>query len=452
MTNSETGYLELRKCSINAARGANDQFTMKLLSDGTILTRQNRIGDRANVRKNIYPASEWDNVLNKKLSEGFIIVNTEKMASKLISNSETGKEIPLSDGEIQQILDFLRQFAKETMEKNFVVRAQDIKDSDIEAAAEILKNLLAGNRKMSVDMFNYQLDQLHIRVPRNIPNVRKDHVKSVGEYEAKLQKEQEIFDFMVDQVHKVRSESDKKIAGYTVLDRYNIDMRKATEEETEYVRKKMGNNGHQISRVWKVENKTTEKFFDNYCREYKLGKYCEKPFTTKTPQGEAENGIAHLFHGSGTENWFSIFTGGLWLKPELLGARICGKAFGHGIYFAPLAQKSIGYTSSMGSYWAHGDSNKGYLAIFKVATGEIYDIYGEGNGVPDNYSQLQSKHGKHADSTWAMSKNTNGSSYLMNEEVIVYTDGSTRLDETAVPEDKKFSQCTIEYLIEFNAN
>ena len=445
-------YLELRCCRANVARGRNDRATLEEKPDGTFLEKIGRIGDRINVKRRSYPMDLWDTEVDKLLSKGFEIVNTEKMVSKTLTDSNSVSEVerPLDDQEVQEILDYLRSFAKEKMSQTFLVRVEDIKDEDINAAAEILKKLLESEDMISVSVFNQMLDRLHMKVPRNIPNVRKDHVVSKEQYKEKLQKEQDIFDFMIDQVHRLRNDSKRLIEiGQTILERYEIDMRPATPEELDTVKKKMKDAADRITRVWKISNKKTEKYFDNYCKKYKLGEYCDKPFDTKTPQGEAHNGIAELFHGSGTENWFSIFTGGLWLRPELLGARICGKAFGHGIYFAPLAQKSMGYTSSRGAYWTNGQENRGYMAIFKVATGEIYDIYGEENGVPDNYNQLQSKHGKHADCTWAMSKKTNNSSYLMNEEVIVYTDGSTREDQKDVSEDNKLSQCTIEYLIEF---
>ena len=52
------------------------------------------------------------------------------------------------------------------------------------------------------------------------------------------------------------------------------------------------------------------------------------------------------------------------LRPE--GVIITGKAFGNGIYFAPRAKKSIGYSSLLGSYWTGGTQHKGYLAVYKV--------------------------------------------------------------------------------------
>jgi hypothetical protein len=47
--------------------------------------------------------------------------------------------------------------------------------------------------------------------------------------------------------------------------------------------------------------------------------------------------------------------------------------FGNGTYFAPLAQKSLGYTD--GGYWTGGNADVRFLAIYRVATGKHYDIY-----------------------------------------------------------------------------
>lgn len=57
-------------------------------------------------------------------------------------------------------------------------------------------------------------------------------------------------------------------------------------------------------------------------------------------------------------------TKGPLLRPQ--GVIITGKAFGNGIYFAPRAKKSIGYSSLRGAYWTGGMQNKGYLAVYKV--------------------------------------------------------------------------------------
>ena len=140
--------------------------------------------------------------------------------------------------------------------------------------------------------------------------------------------------------------------------------------------------------------------------------------------GIEKRGCYLLWHGSRTENWWSIFKNGMSLNPN---AVVTGKMFGHGLYFAPKAEKSMGYVDMCGSYWAHGTQNKGYLALFEVAMGKPYEIK---NGWLDSdfrYEDL--KYGCH--SVWAKAGST-----LRNDECIIY----------------KENQCDIRYLVEVDYN
>jgi len=120
-------------------------------------------------------------------------------------------------------------------------------------------------------------------------------------------------------------------------------------------------------------------------------------------------------------NFWSILCTGLKLRPN---APITGKMFGHGIYFAPLARKSIGYTSLDGSYWAKGSSSEGYLAVFKVAYKKPWDVYShEGFFTKLHYDDV-AKRG--FDAMFA-----HAGKMLRNDEVIVYRE----------------EQCTVRYLI-----
>jgi poly [ADP-ribose] polymerase len=101
-----------------------------------------------------------------------------------------------------------------------------------------------------------------------------------------------------------------------------------------------------MKKVYKVVNNKTQVKFD---------KNLEKASVKKKRL---------YWHGSRNENWFNILQTGLLIRPS--GAVHTGSMFGDGIYFADKAQKSIGYTSLRGSYWAHGGDNKAFLALFDV--------------------------------------------------------------------------------------
>ena len=149
----------------------------------------------------------------------------------------------------------------------------------------------------------------------------------------------------------------------------------------------LGGNARQYYKAWAITNGKTQKAFDDFCRKEKL---------------HGPNDISLLFHGSRSENWWSIVTNGLNVNP-------------------------IGYTSGRNAYWTGGSQDVGFMAIYQVATGKRYI---REHSEPDlNWNLLQQPcPGAHC--TWAVA----GAS-LLNDEVIVYQN----------------QQSTIKYLIEFNA-
>ena len=114
---------------------------------------------------------------------------------------------------------------------------------------------------------------------------------------------------------------------------------------------------------------------------------------------------------------------GLKLRPST--STFHGKMFGPGLYFAPRAKKSIGYTSVQGSYWQNGQDRVGYVALFDVAVGRSW--YCDDAQPHMNWSGI---HRKGCDSLWAKAGHS-----LYNDEVVVY-------DE---------AQATIAYLVEVAA-
>lgn len=99
--------------------------------------------------------------------------------------------------------------------------------------------------------------------------------------------------------------------------------------------------------------------------------------------------------------------------------------FGDGIYFADKAQKSIGYSSLRGSYWAHGGDNKAFLALFDVHLGTQKEILHHDSSCYKLSNNVLKKDGY--DSVFAK-----GGADLRNNEYIVY----------------KPEQCTVSHLIE----
>lgn len=111
--------------------------------------------------------------------------------------------------------------------------------------------------------------------------------------------------------------------------------------------------GHNVENVFSFENAKIRAKFHN----------------TVQKMGIQPSQIRLLYHGTRTENIWSIMNTGLLLNPD---AVINGKMFGQGIYFAPEGDKARGYTDMAGSYWANGKDNRGYMLGCRVAVGNPY--------------------------------------------------------------------------------
>ena len=166
---------------------------------------------------------------------------------------------------------------------------------------------------------------------------------------------------------------------------------------------------HKLKNAFYVKNIVTEACFYDYCSKNQI----------------SDKDIHYLYHGSRNENWWNILIQGLSLRPKKSVVRT-GAMFGHGLYFALRAKKSIGYSSLKGSYWSGGTSLTGFLAVYKVAYKNPFNVY---RHTPEY--KLFTKENVHrlgADAIFA----SKDQGMLVNDEVVVYDD----------------KQATIRYLIE----
>jgi poly [ADP-ribose] polymerase len=145
--------------------------------------------------------------------------------------------------------------------------------------------------------------------------------------------------------------------------------------------------------------------------------------------GKAGGPTKLLYHGTKNMCWMPVLQQGLLVRPS--GVPLTGSMFGHGIYFADKAIKSIGYTSLRGSYWASGSESRAYLALFEVATGREWGVLGK-----DGHQHwMTGIDQKMCDSKGYNSVFAKGGADLRNSEYIIY-DGS---------------RCTVRYLMELTS-
>jgi poly [ADP-ribose] polymerase len=358
-----------------------------------------------------YPMSKWNSQISSKLKKGYQDV-TDLKKDLVEEVSSANPESPYKDIEnaaVKAIVDKLQSLARDTIRKNYTVKASAVTQDMVDAAQKVIDSL--ANFSSTVEEFNDNLLKLFTVIPRKMGNVRDYLANKTDDFARIISKEQDLLDVMRGQIY-VKPENEPVTTvekkQQTILEELGLEMEEATADDVALIKTLMKESAGKFRKAWRVTNIKTQKRFDNFV---------------------ADNNIKDtrlLFHGSRSENFWSIIKTGLVLRPT--NAVITGKMFGYGCYYAPKCAKSIGYTSLSGSYWAHGGNNTAYMALFDVAYGTPYDVYNFNSKYYNlDYNKLQQfKAGAnclHAHADKGM---------LRNDEIVVY----------------KEEQMTIKYLIE----
>ena len=359
-----------------------------------------------------YPMSKWDSQIKSKIKKGYQDV-TDLKKDLVEEISSTNPESPYKDIEnaaVKAIVEKLQSLARETINKNYTVKASAVTQDMVDAAQKIIDDL--ANNSSTVDEFNNNLLKLFAVIPRKMGDVRNYLANKSEDFSKIISKEQDLLDVMRGQIY-VKPENEPVVTTVekkqqTILEELGLEIEEATADDIALIKTLMNESVDKFRKAWRVTNLKTQKRFDSFVVDNNIK-------NTKL-----------LFHGSRSENFWSIIKTGLVLRPT--NAVITGKMFGYGCYYAPKCAKSIGYTSLSGSYWAHGGNNTAYMALFDVAYGVPYDVYNFDSKYYNlDYNKLQQfKAGAnclHAHADKGM---------LRNDEIVVY----------------KEEQMTIKYLIE----
>lgn len=327
----------------------NKFYRMVDNEDGTFTATWGRVGNNKHQSK-VYAMSDWNRIYREKTSgKGGRDVYTDITSLRKEHTSKAFKDV--DDSEIMELLHVLHNYSNKALSENYTVSSADVTPQQIDKAQSILNNLTAISfTEFSNKDADKLLTELYTVIPRKMKNV-KDFLLN-GEAESKerlqhiIQREQDSIDNMSQSV-ATQTFAD---TGITLEDALGIKIGHVTHEEVDKIKKLMGSNASQFVRAFSVTNTRTQNLFEDH-KENKS----YKPWTRL------------LWHGSRNENWLSILNKGLMIRPT--GVVLTGAMFGNGIYFANKAQKSIGYTSLSGSYWARGSDNQAFLAIYDVNTG-----------------------------------------------------------------------------------
>ena len=364
---------------------------------------------RVNSTKTItnYPMSKWESQISSKIKKGYKDVTDLKTALVEEIKTDGTKYKDIENESVRRIIEKLRGLARDTVKKNYSVSSASVTEEMVYEAQLVINNLISIK---SVNKFNDELLKLFEIIPRKMDNVRSYLIKSIDEIDKVISREQDLLDIMRGQIvtkSTATENKDKEIdnSGITILDEMGITMRECTPEEINEIKDCMKESSYHFSKAWRVDNISTRKKYEEFIKAYNIK-------NTKL-----------LFHGSRTENWFSILKTGLKIRPT--NAITTGAMFGFGSYFSPKCQKSIGYTSLGGSYWAGGKDNTAYMALFDTAYGKPYNVY---NFDSKYYSMSFDKLPVGCNCLHAHA----GNGMLRNDEIVYY----------------KTEQMTIKYLIE----
>ena len=354
-----------------------------------------------------YPMSKWESQISSKIKKGYKDVTDLKTALVEEIKTDGTKYKDIENESVRRIIEKLRSLARDTVKKNYSVSSASVTEEMVYEAQLVINNLISIK---SVNKFNDELLKLFEIIPRKMDNVRSYLIKSIDEIDKVISREQDLLDIMRGQIvtkSTATENKDKEIdnSGITILDEMGITMRECTPEEINEIKDCMKESSYHFSRAWRVDNISTRKKYEEFIKAYNIK-------NTKL-----------LFHGSRTENWFSILKTGLKIRPA--NAIWTGSMFSDGLYFSPKCQKSIGYTSLGGSYWAGGKDNTAYMALFDTAYGKPYNVY---NFDSKYYSMSFDKLPVGCNCLHAHA----GNGMLRNDEIVYY----------------KTEQTTIKYLIE----
>ncbi len=373
-----------KKCQlIMVTQGNNNKFYNMSEGADEIEVSYGRVGCKEMTAT--YPISKWDSLYNSKIKKGYQDISDLKVDRILQDEKE------IEDKDIKQVVEYLIQKAKNKITNNYLVSYSEVSLKQVEQAQTVLDSLLEYKTKyVPVTTLNNRLLTLYTTIPRKMKNTKAHLLEGFDTKRIKeiIQEEQELLDVMKTQV--VQNQATQTEAKQTILEKANIEMETVSAKELKLIKEKLGVNSSQLVKAFKVKQQPNESNFDNHVATCK-------------------NKTTELFwHGSRTENWWSILSTGLQIRPT--GAVHTGSMFGDGLYFADKAQKSIGYTSAKGSYWANGTENNGFICLYEVHIGKQKTISKHTNSC---YSF--NKDNIKADSVFAK-----GGVDLKNNEYIVY--------------------------------
>lgn len=408
----ETKYLQL----VNPEVNNNKFYRMVDNSDGTFTAYYGRNGSGIKVAGNrsaTYPLIMFYIKYIEKVQKGYrdlseqIDENIATLRDVKTITQTADKYAKIENEKIARVVEYLQSVSRQYVSQSYEITPVMVSDQMIITARKLLQSLY---EQTDINSFNKVLVDIFMTIPRRMERV-SDHIAKKDDDMARILKSEDDLLSNMELQRQIQSQNEVNKLPITILEHFGLEMYEATEDDIKKVQNLLINTSlsNKVSSVFQVINNKTRNAFEKYCQDNDIN----------------DDGCKLLWHGSRSENWLSIMANGLVLNPN---AQITGKMFGNGIYFAPSAEKSFGYTSAWGSYWANGTDSVSYMGVYDTAYGN--PLYPDDISHFSDYESFKryapDKHCLHA---------RRGVGALRNEEIVFYSE----------------SQVDIKYLVEFHS-
>ncbi len=346
---------------------ANNNKIYHMIPQGNqFVVKYGRVG--GGLQSSTYPISQWNTKYKEKLRKGY--QDKSELLDDLIVKNEPDEFKEIENKNIATIVYRLRQMASETIANNYTISANKVTQAMIDSAQSVINELITTK---DIAKFNTKLLELFSIIPRKMGKVSDYLAQNNDVIYDILKSEQDLLDVMRGQVSQnitTGSTKSPNTQDVTILESMGLEFQETNSSDIRIIKSKLGKTAYRYCNSWKITNTKTQLTFDEYI---------------------VANNITNtqlFFHGSRSQNWWSIINSGLLIRPA--NAIYTGSMWGDAIYTANDADKSLGYTSLSGSRWANGNNNTGFLALFDTAYGApyyVYDFHSEYYNM--NYDKLQ---------------------------------------------------------------
>lgn len=424
---------------INADRNNNRSCVMKQISDAIFVSEIKRVDDKGRAYPRKFPMTVWDSYYADKLKEGYIDRNADNSLSTrlvkttgLAGNWQNYK--PIKDKNVRYFWEFLLEESQKAIRENYDIEAEKVSAEMIQQAKEKIRTLsfIASSDSFTKDDIkecNSLLTDLFILIPRKMTVVSDclitptDDINDPHYIGNVIMREEDLLSAM--DVNRTMSNT-AVTSNLTHPESLGIHIQPHSRVRERFVKEMMGKESYLYSMGFSVCNDKTRGLFNSYCQNGRIKTENPIPPTQVPYVKNLDRSVIQVFHGTANINGMSLLAKGF---QRYSGAIRTGSLFGIAGYGALEILKSLGYCSISGSFWRHGNSDKGIIFIYNVAVTQIKHLTSHSSGGVKHYT---AENIAPYDTVYAHRGYNMGGSRLKKDEIMAYRPEEGQMDVSDV--------------------